>query len=39
MSDMLLEFVTARSIDELREPLNSALQREFPAAAAAPVGR
>ena len=30
MSEMLLEFATARSIEELREPLNSALQREFP---------
>jgi len=30
MSEMLLEFATARSIEELREPLNSALQRQFP---------
>lgn len=30
MNEMFLEFLTARSIDELREPLNSALQREFP---------
>jgi hypothetical protein len=30
MSDLLLEFATARSIDEVREALNVALQREFP---------
>jgi hypothetical protein len=30
MSEMLVEFSTARSIEEVREALNSALQREFP---------
>ena len=30
MSEMSLEFVTAKSIDELREALNAAFQREFP---------
>ena len=30
MSEMRLEFVTARSMEQLRDALNSALQREFP---------
>jgi hypothetical protein len=30
MSEMRFEFATGRSIDEVREALNSALQREFP---------
>ena len=30
MSEMTVEFATARSIEELREALNAAFQREFP---------
>lgn len=30
MSEMLFEFATARSMEELRGALNAALQREFP---------
>ncbi len=30
MSDLLLEVATARSMDELREALNVAFQRQFP---------
>jgi hypothetical protein len=30
MSEMRLEFATAKSIEQVREALNTALQREFP---------